>query len=263
MREALMISQEDMEELPEQESMEEILEAHKSSGLLDGAEDGYFPFGARPGDGITDDDLGHVCDTMASVIRAKAIHGLETAFSGEYFDICALHSIIGPGYNPARGVLGLLHCKHFTDMPMDVRIVLYRAAIQCVQQDGHDVSFADFPFPEHLADFRPLQNERNPINPDEPSWREKVISDIAQKSMPAADSIVNKPWTISRTINKENLLMLVSFFAIAIIASLAITYGDRSSPGSPVMIQQPPTAPVAHNSLPRVRKDPAIQGANQ
>ncbi|MGC9216254.1 hypothetical protein [Acidithiobacillus sp.] len=197
MREETMSSQEDMEVLPEQESMEEILEPHEFSGLLGGAIDDYDPFGpADDIDDITDDDLAHVHASMAADEWTRAIEGLKKAFSGEHFNICALWDSIPYDDSPARQILGHLHCKDFSDMPMDVRVVLYRAAIHCVRLQNPDAAFqfSDFPFPERLANVeRPEHAQRGNDR------RRDLVDRIIDKIQVTAGSPVwNKPWTNTR-----------------------------------------------------------------
>ncbi|BBF66447.1 hypothetical protein [Acidithiobacillus ferridurans] len=197
MREETMSSQEDMEDLPEHESMEEILETQEFRGLLDGALDNYDPFGpADDIDDITDDDLAHVHASMAAAERARIIEGLEKAFSGEYFKIIPLWYRIPYNDSPARQILGHLHCKDFSDMPMDVRVVLYRAAIHCVRLQNPDAAFkfSDFPFPEKLANV-----ERPELAQRGNDCRRDLVDRIVDKIQVTAGSTVwNKPWTNTR-----------------------------------------------------------------
>ena len=125
-----------------------------------------FPFGENDFDAITEADVEKVRERLRRAEVSAAIPALEEAFSGGFFDICPLLTMIRCGDSPARTLLNDLHCKDFDRMPMDVRVILYRAAMQCVRKyleyRSRTLEFSDFPFPERLrpsaslkADFTP------------------------------------------------------------------------------------------------------------
>ncbi|WP_436395744.1 hypothetical protein ACSDBR_01710 [Acidithiobacillus ferriphilus] len=107
-----------------------------------------YPFGEGPGSDITSEDV-------ARAQKDRAIAALQQAFSGDWFDICPIGNLIGydSDDSPARRIISELHCKEFSAMPMDVRVVLYRAVMQSVRAKVPSLEFIDFPFPKNLCSF--------------------------------------------------------------------------------------------------------------
>ncbi|UBU61481.1 hypothetical protein LDB30_10185 [Acidithiobacillus ferrooxidans] len=123
-----------------------------------------YPFGEGPESDITSVDV-------ARAQKARAIAALQQAFSGEWFDICPIGNLIGydSDDSPARTLISELHCKGFSAMPMDVRVVLYRAAMQCVRAKVPSLEFIDFPFPKNLCSFDVADKADKNFVADDPS----------------------------------------------------------------------------------------------
>lgn len=130
-----------------------------------------FPYGFDPWDDITDAEVKPILERMGQTRREVAISALKKAFSDSFFDVCPLDAITGYGEKkPANTLLDALHCANFEQIPMDDRVILYRAAMRCVREHlAHKCSvtleFSDFPFPERLRPSASLKADFTPTGP--------------------------------------------------------------------------------------------------
>ena len=136
-----------------------------------------YPFGEGPESDITSADV-------ARAQKARAMAALQQAFSGEWFDICPIGNLIGydSDDSPARRIISELHCKDFSAMPMDVRVVLYRAAMQCVRAEVPSLEFSDFPFPKNLCSLDVSDKTDKNYVADDPYGMPRSPSGAARRS---------------------------------------------------------------------------------
>ena len=244
-----------------------------------------YPFGEGPESDITSADV-------ARAQKARAMAALQQAFSGEWFDICPIGNLIGydSDDSPARRIISELHCKDFSAMPMDVRVVLYRAAMQCVRAKVPSLEFIDFPFPKNLCSFDVPDKANKNFAADDPSGTPGSPGGAARRSrtieaLMTASADDGSRWafttqgeiTARRTIYRNKQIVFgILIVIVAILSALAFLmsghpsgtesagYSSRvieSMRGTPG-IASAPVAPPQPIAQPEVHRAPTAEPAH-
>ena len=226
------------------------------STLLQGQDEmeDHYPFGESSESDLTAEDV-------RRARKANVIAALREAFSDKWFNISPIGSISGyRNDSPAKSIINELHCRDFSAMPMDVRVVLYRAVMQCIRMKVPSLCYSDFPFPENLKPSV-IEESNHPESPG--------LEQNGSRQLFAAPT--------SHTIyHKKQIVFGVLIVIVAILSALAfLTSGHPSgteSVGYSSQVIEPmrvapgiasaPVAPPQPIAQPEVHRAPTAEPAH-